>query len=243
MAAFVSGGPRSMSRSAAPAIALTWTPGVQGSPIPGGILEILRDLIEWTTGWASTPYGGLALFLIAFAESSFFPVPPDTLLIPLALMQVPRALVFAAVAAAGSLSGGAFGYFLGLKGGRPILNHLFSAEKIALAQGYYGKYDVWAVFAGAFTPLPYKLFSISAGVFGLDFKRFMLASLLGRGGRFFAVGLVIYLFGEPVKYYLDKYFDLAVIAFTVMLIGGFLVVSLLAKQRSGRMDGPLPTGD
>ena len=206
-------------------------------------MEILRELIEWTTGWAATPYGGLALFLIAFAESSFFPVPPDTLLIPLALMQVPKALVFAAIATAGSLTGGAFGYLLGLKGGRPVLQRLFAAEKIALAQSYYGKWDVWAVFAGAFTPLPYKLFSISAGVFGLDFKRFMLASLLGRGGRFLAVGLVIYLFGEPVKYYLDKYFDLAVIAFTLMLLGGFVVISLVAKQRASRTDDPLPAGE
>jgi len=206
-------------------------------------LEIIRDLIEWTTGWAATPYGGLALLLIAFAESSFFPVPPDTLLIPLALMQVPKALLFSAIATAGSLTGGAFGYFLGLKGGRPVLQRLFSAEKIALAQSYYAKWDVWAVFIGAFTPVPYKLFSISAGVFGLDFRRFMLASLVGRAGRFFAVGLVIYFFGEPVKFYLDKYFDIAVIAFTLMLVGGFAAVSLLAKLRASRSEGPLPAGE
>ncbi len=206
-------------------------------------MEILRDLIEWTTGWAATPYGGVALFIISFVESSFFPVPPDTLLIPLALMHIPRALLFAAIATVGSVGGGAFGYLLGLKGGRPVLHRLFSAEKIALAQGYYAKYDVWAVFVGAFTPLPYKLFSISAGVFGLDLKRFMLASLVGRGGRFFAVGTVITLFGEPVKHYLDKYFDVAVIAFTLMLVGGFLAVSLLAKQRARRSRSPLATGE
>jgi membrane protein YqaA with SNARE-associated domain len=203
-------------------------------------LEILRDLAEWTAGWANTPYGGLALFVFAFAESSFFPVPPDVLMIPLALMATSRALLLAAVTTLASVLGGAFGFFIGDKGGRPVLQRLFSAEKIALVTSYYQRWDVWAVFLGGFTPLPYKLFSISAGVFGLDFKRFLLASALGRGGRFFLVGLVITLFGESVKYYLDRYFDLAVIAFTVMLIGGFAAISLLARWRARRAQAEAP---
>lgn len=203
-------------------------------------MEILRDLAEWTAGWAETPYGGLALFVLAFAESSFFPVPPDVLMIPLALMATSRALLLAAVTTLASVLGGAFGFFIGDKGGRPVLQRLFSAEKIALVTSYYQRWDVWAVFLGGFTPLPYKLFSISAGVFGLDFKRFLLASALGRGGRFFLVGLVITLFGESVKYYLDRYFDLAVIAFTVMLIGGFAAISLLARWRARRAQAEAP---
>ncbi|NPV07142.1 MAG: DedA family protein [Anaerolineae bacterium] len=197
-------------------------------------MEILRDLVVWTAGWADTPYGSLALFVIAFAESSFFPVPPDVLMIPLALMATSRALVFAGVATLASLVGGSFGFLIGAKGGRPVLRRLFSPQKIAMVQDYYQRYDVWAVSVGGFTPLPYKLFSISAGAFGLGFKRFLAASLLGRGGRFFLVGLVITIFGEPVKYYLDKYFDLAVVAFTLMLIGGFAAVSLVARWRARR---------
>ena len=203
-------------------------------------MEVLRDLVQWTAGWAETPYGGLALFLISFAESSFFPVPPDVLMIPLMLMAATRALALAAVGTVGSLLGGMFGFLIGAKGGRPLLMRLFREEKVALAQSYYRRYDVWAVAVGGFTPLPYKLFSISAGALGLDFGRFLLASLFGRGGRFFLVGLVITVFGPAVQSYLDKYFDLAVVAFTVLLVGGFASVSVLARWRSRAGEPSLP---
>ena len=147
-------------------------------------MEILRDLIAWTTSWAGTPYGGVALFAISFAESSFFPVPPDVLLIPLALAKTSWALLFALVATIGSTIGGILGFYIGVKGGQPFLKRFFKPEKVALVQGYYQRYDVWAVGMAGFTPIPYKLFSISAGAFGLDLKRFVLASIVGRGGRF-----------------------------------------------------------
>lgn len=197
-------------------------------------MEILRDLMEWTTGWATTPYGGVALFAIAFAESSFFPVPPDVLLIPLALAKTSWALLFAAVATVGSLAGGILGYFIGDKGGRPLLKRFFKPEKVALVQGYYRRYDVWAVGIAGFTPIPYKLFSISAGAFGLDLKRFVLASIVGRGGRFFLVGLAILVFGESVKAFLDEYFDFTVIAFAILFIGGFYAINLLARRGARR---------
>ena len=197
-------------------------------------MEILRDLIEWTTSWAATPYGGVALFAIAFAESSFFPVPPDVLLIPLALAKTSWALLFAAVATVGSLAGGILGYFIGDKGGRPLLQRFFKPEKVALVQGYYRRYDVWAVGIAGFTPIPYKLFSISAGAFGLDLKRFVLASIVGRGGRFFLVGLAILVFGESVKAFLDEYFDFAVIAFAILFIGGFYAINVLARRAARR---------
>ena len=198
-------------------------------------MEFLRDLIEWTAGWAASPYGGVALFAIAFAESSFFPVPPDVLLIPLALARTAWALLFAAIATGGSLAGGLLGYYIDDKGGRPLLQRFFKPEKVALVQNYYRRFDVWAVGIAGFTPIPYKLFSISAGAFGLDLKRFMLASAVGRGGRFFLVGLVILIFGEPVKVFLDEYFELAVVAFSVLLVGGFFVINLLAR-RAARQD-------
>jgi len=193
-------------------------------------MEFLHDLIAWTTDWAATPYGGVALFAIAFAESSFFPVPPDVLLIPLALAKTSMALLFAAIATAGSAIGGILGYYIGDKGGRPLLQRFFKPEKVALVQGYYRRYDVWAVGMAGFTPIPYKLFSISAGAFGLDFKRFILASIAGRGGRFFLVGLAILVFGEPVKAFLDQYFELAVAAFAVLFVGGFYAINLLARR-------------
>ena len=193
-------------------------------------MEILHDLIAWTSGWAATPYGSVVLFAIAFAESSFFPVPPDVLLIPLALGKTSWALLFAAIATAGSTVGGILGYYIGDKGGRPLLERFFKAEKVALVQGYYRRYDVWAVGMAGFTPIPYKLFSISAGAFGLDLKRFILASIVGRGGRFFLVGLAILIFGESVKAFLDEYFDVAVVGFAVLFIGGFYAINLLARR-------------
>jgi membrane protein YqaA with SNARE-associated domain len=207
-------------------------------------MEVLRNLIAWTSGWAATPYGGVALFGIAFAESSFFPVPPDVLLIPMALAKTSWALLFAAVATAGSTAGGILGFYIGDKGGRPLLQRFFKAEKVALVQGCYRRYDVWAVGMAGFTPIPYKLFSISAGAFGLDLKRFILASIVGRGGRFFLVGLAILIFGESVKAFLDEYFELAVVAFAVLFIAGFYAINLLAR-RGARQDeqvSPPPAG-
>jgi membrane protein YqaA with SNARE-associated domain len=139
-------------------------------------------------------------------------------------------LIFAAIATAGSTVGGVLGYYIGDKGGRPLLQRFFKAEKVALVQGYYRRYDVWAVGMAGFTPIPYKLFSISAGAFGLDLKRFILASIVGRGGRFFLVGLAILIFGESVKAFLDEYFDLAVVAFAVLFVGGFYAINLLARR-------------
>jgi membrane protein YqaA with SNARE-associated domain len=208
-------------------------------------MEILHDLIAWTSSWAATPYGSVALFAIAFAESSFFPVPPDVLLIPLALAKISWALLFAAIATAGSTVGGILGYYIGDKGGRPLLQRFFKAEKVALVQSYYRRYDVWAVGMAGFTPIPYKLFSISAGAFGLDLKRFILASIVGRGGRFFLVGLAILVFGESVKAFLDEYFDLAVVAFAVLFIGGFYAINLLARRgahQEGRASPPAASG-
>ena len=111
-------------------------------------------------------------------------------------------------------------------------------------QGYYRRYDVWAVGMAGFTPIPYKLFSISAGAFGLDLKRFVLASIVGRGGRFFLVGLAILIFGESVKAFLDEYFDLVVIAFAVLFIGGFCAINLFARRgaRHEEQVSPSPSG-
>lgn len=193
-------------------------------------MEIVRSLAEWVASFANSPYGTVALFIIAFAESSFFPIPPDILLIPLALSNVSYAFVYATITTLGSVLGGLFGYLIGDKGGKKILYRLVSKEKILLVKHYYQKFDVWAVGIAAFTPIPYKVFTISAGVFNLNFRRFLLASFLGRGGRFFIVATLIFIFGPVVKFFLDKYFDLVLIVFTLLLIGGFLTINLLSKK-------------
>jgi membrane protein YqaA with SNARE-associated domain len=196
------------------------------------IMDFMRGLVDWTIAWSTTPHATVALTLIAFAESSFFPVPPDLLLIPMALGSPASALWFATVCTAASTCGGMFGYFLGIKGGRPLMLKLFAKEKIIVVEEYYKKYDVWAVGIAALTPIPYKVFTISAGVFDLDFKRFVLVSIVGRGARFYLVATLIMFFGPAVKGFLDKNFELTVSLFAILLVGGFYVVSHLGKRAS-----------
>jgi len=188
---------------------------------------MIHDLIQWTIHWAQTDYGTIALFIIAFAESSFFPIPPDVLLIALSIISPQIALFYATVSTVGSVTGGAFGYLIGLKGGRPILERFFSHEKIQLVHNYFEKYEAWAIGVAAFTPIPYKVFTIAAGVFYINFKKFVLVSILGRGGRFFIVAGLIMLFGAEIKHFIQNYFELFTIVFIALLIGGFMLLKKL----------------
>ena len=190
---------------------------------------MLRHLVEWVVAWAESPYGPAALFAIAFAESSFFPVPPDVLLIPLSIANHSAALVFALVCTIGSVLGGILGHQIGKRGGRPIALKLFGEEKIMLVQRLYQRYDVWAILIAAFTPIPYKVFTISAGVFELDFGRFILASAIGRGARFFLVGGLIFAFGDTIQHYISQYFELAVTLFALLFVGGFVLINVSAR--------------
>lgn len=201
-------------------------------------MELLHDLVEWVLAWSESPYGGLALFVLSAAESIIFPVPPDPLLIALGVGKPSFALVFAAICLAGSLVGASIGYLIGMWGGRPVVDRLFSQEKIEFVERKYQRYDVWAILIAALTPIPYKVFTVTAGMFRLHFGRFMLASLLGRGARFFAVGLLIALFGEPIKDFIDQYLDILFIVFMVLLVGGFFVIRLLTRTgKSAESDG------
>ena len=179
----------------------------------------------------SSDYALLGLFLLSFAESSFFPVPPDLVMIPLAVLNPPLALFYALITTLGSVIGGVFGFFIGNKGGKKIVYKFISEQKLYNVKLYYKKYDVWAVIVAAFSPIPYKVFSISAGLFDLDFKRFIIASIIGRGGRFFIVGTLIFLFGATIKTFLNEYFELVTIGFTILLIGGFIIANFVFKHK------------
>ncbi len=191
----------------------------------------IRRLYDWVISWAQHPRAGTALFLLAFAESSFFPIPPDVLLITLALAMPGKSFRWAGTAVLGSVAGGVAGYFLGynfmaLIGDR-ILEFYHLQSNFAQVQELYRQYDAWAVAIGGFTPLPYKLFTITAGAFRIDFTTFVLASAISRAGRFFLVAGFIYLFGPKVRYFLEKYFNLCTILFTILLIGGFIIIKWL----------------
>ncbi|PIE68861.1 MAG: cytochrome B [Deltaproteobacteria bacterium] len=181
--------------------------------------------------WIQTPAGTWALFFIAVAESSFFPIPPDVFLIALCVAAPKRSFFFALICAAGSVLGGAIGYGLGLGFmetiGMRILDWYGLHDKYTVVQDLYQRYDAWAVGAAGFTPLPYKLFTISAGAFHVNFLTFMGVSILSRSARFFLVAGLIYLFGAPIQQFINRYFNILTVVFLALLIGGFVVVKLL----------------
>ncbi|MFH1991493.1 MAG: YqaA family protein [Pseudomonadota bacterium] len=192
---------------------------------------MLRRLYDWILRWAQTPYGAWALFLLAFCESSFFPIPPDVLLIALAVAVPRKSLRYALVCSAGSVLGGCFGYLIGWQFmasiGSRIVDFYGLGSKIEYIGALYKTYDAWAVGIAGFTPIPYKVFTISAGAFKIDFWVFVLASLVSRSARFFLVGGLIYIFGPGIQDFIEKYFNILAIAFTVLLILGFVVIKLV----------------
>lgn len=190
----------------------------------------MRQLYKWVLHWAETPYGAWALFILAFSESSFFPVPPDVLLIALAVGKPEKSLKFAWLCAAGSVLGGIVGYFIGwqfMAGiGDRIVAFYGLTEKVAHIESLYNQYDAWAVGIAGFTPIPYKVFTITAGAFKIDFLVFVLASAVSRSARFFLVGLLIYVFGPRIQAFIDRYFNILAVVFTILLVAGFLVIKL-----------------
>ncbi len=195
-------------------------------------MTLLRDLYEWVLGWAGSPYGTWALFCLAFAESSFFPIPPDVLLMALTLGDPSRGFWFAGVTTVGSVLGGLFGYLVGYLGGRPLLDRWVAGDRIRSVRRYFQRYEMWAITIAALTPIPYKVFTLSAGAFAIDVRKFVVASLLGRGGRFFLVGGLLQFFGSPMKEFIDQYFNLLTILFFVLLIGGAYLVRYQARRHA-----------
>ncbi len=194
------------------------------------MLQWVHDLAQWVVGLAQTPAGPLGLFGLAVAEASFFPIPPDLLLLALCLARPSDSFSFAAICTAGSTIGGMLGFAIGRWGGRPLLERLLSAEKILFIERQFQKHDVWAVAIAGFTPIPYKLFTIAGGAFRLNFWRFVIVSVCSRGARFFLVATVVYVFGEQANRLVRDYFDVLTVVFAILLIGGFLVLRLAGRR-------------
>ena len=192
---------------------------------------MLRRLYDWVLSWAETPYGAWALFLLAFCESSFFPIPPDILLIALAVAVPKKSLKYALICSAGSVLGGCFGYLIGWQFmtsiGSPIVDFYGLGTKVEYIGALYNKYDAWAVAIAGFTPIPYKVFTIAAGAFKINFSVFVLTSLVSRSARFFIVGGLIYIFGSKIQGFIEKYFNILAVAFTVLLVLGFVGIKYL----------------
>jgi membrane protein YqaA with SNARE-associated domain len=193
----------------------------------------VRRLYNWMLSWAERPGGPIALGVITFAESSFFPIPPDPLLLALALGRPRRALFFASIATAASVAGGVFGYWLGRFLWESVSGFFFghvpgvTPEAFASVQSLYHQYDFWAVFLAGFTPLPYKVFTLASGVFLISFPVFVVASTVSRGARFFILAGLVHFFGPQIKGFIDKHFDRLAWIFAILLVAGFFVLNFV----------------
>jgi len=196
-----------------------------------GFFVWIRAMYDWVLHWAETPYGVPALVILSFAESSFFPVPPDVLLIALAIGARRKSFLLAFYCSIASVIGGMLGYFIGWGAyetvGRPIVDFYHGQEVMEKIRLLYGEYGFWGVLWAAITPIPYKIFTISSGIFNFNFTTFMAASVIGRSFRFFLVAGLIYMFGAGIKKFIDRYFNLLTIVFMILLVGGFVVVKWL----------------
>ncbi|MCY3704272.1 MAG: DedA family protein [Gammaproteobacteria bacterium] len=195
--------------------------------------SVMRRLYDWVLSWAATPYGAWALAVLALAESSVFPIPPDPLLLALCLGAPAASMRFAALTTAASVLGGVIGYGIGA-GAWHLFDQFFfehipgvSPESFARVQGLYGRYDFWVIFLAGLTPLPYKVFTLSAGVFAINFPVFVLASCISRGLRFFVLGGLVYRWGSALRGAIDRHFNTFTWIFGILLVAGFAVVALL----------------
>jgi membrane protein YqaA with SNARE-associated domain len=193
----------------------------------------VRRLYDWVLHWAETPSGPTALGVLSFAEASFFPIPPDPLLMALCLGAIKKSLRFAAITTVASVVGGMVGYLIGAGAWQALGDFFFAyvpgvtPESFGKIQDWFNRYDFWAVFFAGLTPMPYKVFTLSSGVFAINFPIFVLASILSRGLRFFAEAGLLYFYGPPISRFIDKYFNLLAWLFGILIILGFLVLEFL----------------
>jgi membrane protein YqaA with SNARE-associated domain len=202
------------------------------SPPPKDVkYGITRRLYDWVLKWADTPYALPMLCLISFAEASFFPIPPDVLLLPMCFAKPKQSLKFAAYAVATSVIGGCLGYYIGFALWSQFhdffIPRFFTQVAFDTVKATYQDHAFTIIAAKGLTPIPFKLVTISAGVANVDLKTFIAASIVCRSIRFFAEGVLIYFFGEKVRPFVEKYLSLLMLGFLVLLIGGFVALKML----------------
>jgi membrane protein YqaA with SNARE-associated domain len=194
---------------------------------------MLQKTYDWTMRLAAHPHALAWLAVIACAESIFFPIPPDVMIIPMVLASREKAWKIAAVATVASAVGGVIGYgvgyFLYEEVGKPIIEFYGYGDKYATFQGWYADYGAWIVGAGGFTPIPYKVITIASGVVQLDFTTFFVVSVLSRGARFFIVAALLWRFGAPIRGFIEARLGLLALIFFIILFLGFVAISMAVK--------------
>ena len=192
---------------------------------------MLRKLYNWTLSFAQSPYALWALALVAFAESSFFPIPPEVLLLPMIIATPSRAFLYAAVCTLASVAGGIAGYYIGAvlyeAIALPILEFYHAADDFQSFAARYNDQGHWAVLFGGLSPFPYKIITIASGATGLNFGAFVLWSLIARAVRYFLIALLLWKFGDPIRAFIERYLGWVFAAFLLLILGGFYMLKFL----------------
>ena len=192
---------------------------------------MLRRLYDFTLDLSAHRHAGWGLGVVSFIESSFFPIPPDLMLIPMVLAERSKAWIYAAICTLASVAGAVLGYYIGYAlwetVGQPVIAFYNGQAAFEKFTGFYDVWGVWIVLAAAISFLPYKVATIASGVAGLALGPFLLASLAGRGIRFFAVAGLIYFFGPQIRTLIDRYFNILSLAFVALLLLGFLALGAM----------------
>ena len=204
-------------------------------------MNFIRKIYDWVINLSKKPNGGRSLAIISFSEASFFPIPPDVLLIPLSLGNRKKSYKFALICSAFSILGAILGYYIG----KVLWWNVPGIEYSSLAnlffkyvpgindsgfmriKNLYDNWNFWIVFTAGFTPIPFKLITISAGTFNINFFMFVIASVISRSARFFIVASLIRVFGESIRNFIENYFNLLAVIFTLLLIGGFILIKYI----------------
>jgi membrane protein YqaA with SNARE-associated domain len=192
---------------------------------------MIKAVYNWTIKLSATRYALWALAIVAFAESSFFPIPPDILLIPLIIAKPKNAYLIALIAMIASVLGGGLGYYIGLKlyetVGIIIINFYHAQQLFLEFQTQFNKYGAAAVLFAGVTPFPYKIITISSGIAGMPIYQFLIFSIIARGARFFIIAILLRLYGEPIRNFIERHLNLLFIVFMELLVFGFLLIKVI----------------
>ena len=204
-------------------------------------MNFIKKIYDWVLNLAEKPNGNISLSILSFSEASFFPIPPDVLLIPLCLGNRRKAFLFAFSCSLFSILGAILGYYIGklLWWDIPGIEYSYLAntffkyvpgitdDGFNKIQALYEQWNFWIVFTAGFTPIPFKLITISAGTFNIDLLMFVIASVISRSARFFLVASLINIFGETIRNFIENYFNYLAILFTLLLLGGFILIKYI----------------
>ena len=198
------------------------------------MISLFKDLTDWVVGFADSDWSALVLAVNSFVESVFFPVPPDALLIGISLRQPEMSLWLAALATVSSVSGAVVGYWLGRRVGRPLLYRLVPQSKVVAVERMFQRHGTWAVLVAAITPIPYKVFTITAGILELDMRSFIIASLIGRGVRFFTLGGLLYVYGDSIEDFIGENFDIITVGTAAALLVALAILFVVVRRGRAR---------